>query len=134
MEAPESKTVKRQQMVPTAQMGAEMLTLLGEELATKQGPKVHLHSGCSLPGVDSAVILVRAIRAEGQSTQAAGLGILLHRRSRVHLAISTLRRPALLELLQVDPQTSEAMLLQIVEEGLRLARPRRLLALVAGSD
>lgn len=134
MEAPESKMVKTQQMVPMAQMGAEMLMLLGEESATKQGPKVHLHSGCSLPGVDSAVILARATQAEGQSTQAAGLGILLHRRIRVHWAISTLHRPVLLELLQVDPQTSEATLLQTVAEGLRLARPQRLLAWVAGSD
>lgn len=113
-----------------AQMGAKTLTRLGEELATKQELKVHLHSGCSLPGVDSAVILERATQAEGRNIPAAGLETRLRRRTRVHLAVSNLRRPPLLEVPRADLQTWEVTLLRIVEEGLRLVCPRRSLALV----
>lgn len=134
MEVPASKTVRTQQVVPMAQMGAETLTRLGEELATKQELKVHLHSACSSPDDDSAVILERAAQVEGRNIQAAGLETLLRRRTRVRLAISTLRRLVLLEVLRMDPQTWEVMLLRIVEAGLRLACPRQSLALVVDSD
>lgn len=131
---PTSKTAKMQRVVPMARMGAEMLTQLGEELATKQELKVRRHLECNSLGVGSGVISERAILVEDRSIRAAGPETLLHHHNRVHLAISTLHRPPLLGLLLEDQKIVEATLPRMVAGGLRLAHPRPSLALAAGLD